>query len=210
MAVTIIISNNKYIRAVLLVIVCLLAFKPLIGSGTLFENYKIIMGKTRTTYDGYASWNEFYSERLFQEIKEYINKPIDSYRVCSVGLYPEITLYNGFYTIDGYPNEYPLEYKKRFRKIIEKELEKNDEIRQYFDLWGNRCYVFSSELSTDLFVTKYEKRRVLNNIELNMDELHNLNCRYLLSSVEIESDDLSFVKKFTDDKALFDVYLYEL
>lgn len=70
------------------------------------------------------TFREFYASEQFKEIKEYIGRPQDSYRVASIGLHPSIAQYNGFYTLDTYNNLYPLSYKYEFRKIIEKELEK--------------------------------------------------------------------------------------
>ncbi|MDQ0218917.1 hypothetical protein J2S21_002011 [Peribacillus cavernae] len=45
------------------------------------------------------SVNEFYAEKLFQNIKEHIAQPQEDYRVVSIGIHPAIAQYNGFYTI---------------------------------------------------------------------------------------------------------------
>jgi hypothetical protein len=70
------------------------------------------------------SYGEFYSPVLFNEIRDYIGKPNETYRVVSIGLHPGISLYNGFYTLDGYFPNYPLAHKKAFREIIAGEIKK--------------------------------------------------------------------------------------
>ena len=49
-------------------------------------------------YRSKPSVKEFYAEELFTEIKEHIGRPVEEYRVASVGLHPAIAQYNGFYT----------------------------------------------------------------------------------------------------------------
>ena len=100
------------------------------------------------------SFHQFYSPELFAEIKDHIGKPQQSYRVVSLGMHPGIALYNGFYLADGYLSDYPLEYKHRFRKVIAAELAKNEDIKDYFDGWGARCYLFSAELDKRFVLTK--------------------------------------------------------
>ena len=68
----------------------------------------------------------------------------------SLGISPAPALMHGFYTVDGYSNNYPLEYKHRFREVIAPEIEKNEEVRVYFDTWGNRCYLFNPVSYTHL------------------------------------------------------------
>ena len=87
-------------------------------------------------YRNQPSFQAFYAEEQFSDIKEYIGLPVDQYRVVSIGIHPAIAQYNGFYTLDSYNNFYPLTYKHQFRKIIAPELEKNKTLKEYFDGWG--------------------------------------------------------------------------
>jgi hypothetical protein len=114
------------------------------------------------------SVKEFYAEKQFQEIKEYIGLPAEDYRVANIGIHPSIAQYNGFYTLDTYNNFYPLSYKYEFRKIIEKELAKNKTIRTYFDEWGGRCYIFTDELGKHYMFKKNSNKR-LKNLQLNVE-----------------------------------------
>lgn len=158
------------------------------------------------------TFEEYFASQQFEEIKDYIGKPQDSYKVASLGLCPAIPLYNGFYCIDGYSNNYPLSYKHDFRKIIEKEIEKNIYIESYFDDWGSRCYLYSAQTNTSYGIDKGSDF-VYTDLELNTDAMKALGCNYLLAAAPIENAkelNLTFLKVFQNDVALYDVYLYEL
>lgn len=159
----------------------------------------------------YVCWEEFYSEDLFTDIKTFIGRPQEEYRVASVALYPAIPLYNGFYCIDGYSNNYSLDYKHAFREIIEQEIKKSDWMHEYFDNWGNRCYIFSSELEDKYFFTRGSA--VIENLELSAAALKNLNCSYIMSGVEIKNaadSGLRLLKTFEHKDSWYRIHLYEV
>ena len=108
---------------------------------------------------GAPSFKQFYATEQFEDIDQYIGAPKSSYRVASIGLHPAIAQYNGFYTLDTYNNYYPLEYKHQFRKIIAAELDKNATLKEYFDEWGGRCYIFVDELGKNTITERTLKRK---------------------------------------------------
>ena len=116
------------------------------------------------------TYHQFFDEELFSQITEYIKKPKQEYAVACIGLYPAVAQYNGFYCIDGYWNAYPLEYKHEFRKIIESELEKDNDLKNYYDHWGSRCYIFSSELGKEY---RYGKNcgKVIQHLDINTETI---------------------------------------
>ncbi|MCQ6275805.1 hypothetical protein JMM81_12665 [Bacillus sp. V3B] len=157
------------------------------------------------------SVKEFYAEKQFQEIKEYIELPVEDYRVVNIGIHPAITQYNGFYTLDTYNNFYPLSYKYEFRKIIEKELAKNTTIRTYFDEWGGRCYIFTEELGKNYMFKKDSNKR-LKNLQLNIEQFKKMGGRYIFSAVPIENaseNDLDLEKVFESEESAWRIYLYK-
>lgn len=157
------------------------------------------------------NYKDYFSQKLFDEINNFINKPKNSYRIINIGIQPAIAQYNGFCTLGSYQNLYLLSYKKSFRKIIEKELDKNKKWREYFDYWGNRCYVFSSELNK-LQYLKNENKKIYN-LELNIPLLKKLNCQYIFSAVKIvnyKNLDLKFLKKFETKDSPWRIYLYKI
>ncbi|MEZ5335184.1 MAG: DUF6044 family protein [Methanolobus sp.] len=157
------------------------------------------------------TFNEFYSPELFSEIKHDTGENIDEYRVVSIGIHPAVAQYNGFYTLDSYQTNYPLKYKYQFRKLIDKELDKNEEIRYYFDGWGNRCYVFTARKKTNFFITK-DKTTPIKTIEFNTSEFKNMGGKYIISAVELrnyQQNDLRLVNTFENDSSPWKIWLYE-
>jgi hypothetical protein len=157
------------------------------------------------------SFRQFYAVEQFQEIRSTIGRPLESYRVASIGLHPEIAQYNGFYTLDTYNNYYPLSYKHSFRRIIAKELKKNAVERKYFDQWGGRCYIFVSELGKKYDYRKNSRKKI-RHLELNMRQFKQMGGQYLFSAVRIgnaSENHLKLLKTFTHPDSAWKIYVYE-
>lgn len=161
---------------------------------------------------GYISWESWFAEDLMQEIDEAIGRDKSTYRVAHLGISPAPALMHGFYTVDGYSNNYPLEYKHRFRRVIAAELDKNDEIRNYFDLWGNRCYLFNSITGNYMRLQKGNSL-VYEGLEFDMDALRELGCEYLFSGAEIVDAarmGLEPVGYYETEKSYWGIWVYAL
>jgi hypothetical protein len=129
----------------------------------------------------------------------------------SLGIHPSVAQYNGFSILDGYCSSYPLEYKHAFRRIIERELDNSPKWKAYFDAWGSRCYVFSSELEGFMY-TKSDTVRVVN-LRLNTAVLREMGGEYVLSAVEIlncRDNDLELLRIFENDHSPWRIYLYRV
>lgn len=156
------------------------------------------------------TYKKYYDTNLFDDISKYINKDKKSYRVVSLGITPSIASFNGFYTLDGYFVNYPLEYKHKFRKIIAKELEKSIKLKNYFDNWGNRCYIFSSEIGPNYLIMNQNKK-VINNLELNTKLLYAENCKYIFSVIPIlNSNKMNINLENTFQGLYWKIYLYKI
>lgn len=158
------------------------------------------------------SWREFYSPKLFHDIQDYIGKDPSTYRVVSIGMYPAISQYNGFYTLDMYVPLYPLEYKHQFRQIIAPELAKNKMLERYFDQWGGRCYIFVDELGKNYLFTK-SKHKAIHHLDLNTKVLKKMGGDYILSAVKIENareNDLKLLHVFENHVSVWRIYLYRV
>ena len=137
------IDRDLLLGKLVILAVCLLPTLQLlkVNSGMYLNVNQINNGSGIT---GYISWESWFAEDLMQEIDEAIGRDKSTYRVAHLGISPAPSLMHGFYTVDGYSNNYPLEYKHSFRRVIAAELDKNPEVAVYFDLWGNRCYLFNN------------------------------------------------------------------
>lgn len=172
------------------------------------NNVKILAGRSMEE----PTYQTFFAIDLLSSIGRHIGRPKENYRVVSIGIHPSVAQFNGFYTLDSYQTTYPLEYKRQFRRIIEKELAKSDVLRGYFDGWGNRCYVFVSELGKSSLYGKMSGTAV-NHLELNTSHLRAMGGEYVLSAVEIlnyKENELSFEGKFSDSSSYWDIYLYRV
>lgn len=152
-------------------------------------------------------------EQVREFLDDYTGKNVDEYRVVSLGIDPAAALYHGFYCLDGYSNHYPLEYKKKFRKIILPELERNEYLRQYYDNWGNRCYLFSSECPGYYTIEKHGFSYM--DYRINTKALYKMGGRYLLSAALIqnaEGQGLSLLreKPFETEDSYYCIYIYEV
>jgi len=158
------------------------------------------------------TFKEFYSESLFKKIDLFIGQNKDEYKVVSIGIHPAIARYNGFTTLDGYLPIYSLDYKYKFREIIELELDKSENYhKKYFDEWGSRFYILSSQLGRNWVNTKNNNADL--NIELNTLALYNLGGRYIFSANKILNEkynNLKLIQTFEEKESPWEIYLYEV
>ena len=143
-------------------------------------NYNI---KSFNTFDAYYRFD------VYKKIKTIVS----SKRVGSLGIDPMIAAMNDINVIDGYHNLYHLEYKKKFKKIIQEELNQNETIKDYYENWGNRVYMYFNDK---------------NNLLLNFQEAKKLGAEYIISTFEIKNKNLSsnFLMFDEDNK----IYLYKI
>lgn len=153
------------------------------------------------------TFKQYFSEDQFDAVRRFINKPQANYRILDVGIDPSVSLYNGFYTLDGYLGDYPISYKHEFRKIIINELSKDITLKKYFDNWGSRCYTFSNELwqNKDKIKKSGYPIRALN---LNFGQAKKMGAKYIFSKGEIKSPEITLLKIFDEKSDLDIIYLY--
>ena len=151
------------------------------------KNYKyknfIFNVKTDKSFDVY------YKFETYKKIKFLVG----SSRVASIGIDPMIAAMNDINIIDGYHNIYPLSYKKKFRKIIQEELSQNNSLKDYYDDWGNRVYMFYSNK---------------NNLLFNFKEAKNLGAEYIISPFIIKNKNLELNRLLRDINKK--IYLYKI
>ncbi len=196
-------------------IICMI-LTTTIGNDEILNNYRRIVGIYHL-----PTFKEYMAPDQFAEVKKFIGEDPKNFRVASIGMNPAILQYNGFYTLDGLQSVYDLNYKNNFRKIFSGELEKNEEIKEYFDGWGNRCYIYSSKLGIDwdaFMISKritQHKREIHTSIplQLNSEAFNDLGGKYLISVIEIESPETSgfkLKKDFGKNDLFWHLYLYQV
>lgn len=181
----------------------------LIANDELQHNYRNLLGLNR-----FPSFHGYLATDLFREINKDLPPNKAEYRVVSVGLSPTIAQYNGYYTLDGLYSSYSKNYKSAFRKIFEQELEKNIENKQYFDNWGNRCYLFPSELKKNHIsnLASKDKNLKILNLNFNTQAFKALGGRYVFSGLEIANapkTGLSLLNVYNTPQSFWKIYVYE-
>ena len=149
---------------------------------------------------------------VFDSIKNHIGKDVKDYKVVSLGIYPAAASMNGFYTLDGFFQNYPLEYKHDFRKIIAGELEKSEHLREYFDYWGNKCYILTSEFPKEYKISK-NADITIQNLEIDTAQLKAMGGDYIFSALPInnfEELSLTFEGNFDTPTSFWRIYLYKV
>ncbi|WP_079529625.1 DUF6044 family protein [Halobacillus hunanensis] len=168
--------------------------------------------ETKYSRIGTPTFEEFYSQELFAEIKQYIGKDPEDYRVVSIAMHPTIAQYNGLYTLDTYNVTYPLSYKHQFRQIIAPELAKNQTLESYFDTWGGRLYMYIAELGKDYLFSK-NSDEVIDQLDINTKQLHDMGGDYVLSALPISNHQelgLVFEQSFENASSPWKIYLYRV
>ncbi len=164
------------------------------------------------TPNNLPSYRAFFAENLFDKIKNTLPGSPANYRVVSIGMHPIVAQVNGFYTLDSYQNNYPLAYKQQFRRIMADEWTKPDahKIRPYFDAYGNRCYVFPTELGMNCLIGKTQTR-VVNDLRFNTAAFGQMGGRYVFSAVPIKNAaSLGWrqVGVFNDEQSYWRIWVY--
>lgn len=159
----------------------------------------------------YATFEEFYSTKLFEEVKNIFQKNTDQkdYKVASLGIHPGVAIYNGVPSIDGYAGIYNLSYKVKIFNVIKDEIEESD-LYEHFVGWGNKCYLYNSEQMDDFLRWKW-KQRILINPAYNYDQLRSLGCDFLISTDPIlNNSELKFLDVVEDAESAWILYLYKI
>lgn len=210
-----IMTQKKYKKICKCVCLCFLCltFVQSASDNILYLNaLNIFVPKIVQKHNYFPTYTSFFSKDIFEKIKDDIGKKQSSYKVISIGLYPTVALYNGFYCLDGYSNNYPIEYKHAFYKIIQYELEKDDALKKYFCNWGNRCYAFSHEIGRNFMIPK-DSELLIRDLSFNLDELRKMNCEYIFSAVQIKSEEqygLHFMNNYSSNDSFYKIWVYQL
>lgn len=169
--------------------------------GVIHHEILVAKHKEGVTFQG------FFAEALFNDIKQDIGQPVSSYRVVSLGFPASVPAYNGFMTADYYLAYYPLDKKHQFREVIAGELQRNPFLRKKYDDWGNRMYLFNSGTAYD-FLGK-EHTAPIDHLYINTHVLRALGVRYIFSRVPIVHG-FKLMRVYTSSESQWEIYVYEL
>ena len=176
------------------------------------NNLRLLVGRPKPEAPSYIA---FVAPKLLARVQQFIwqrtgQRPA-AYRVASLGLPPAVAQLNGFYTLDGGFANYPLTYKHAFRPVIAGELAKSPALATYFDAWGVRCYLLSSELGRHYLWGK-QPGRTVQHYAFDAHAFRQLGGRYVFSAVRLahpQESHLRLLGVFDDSDAYWQLHLYE-
>jgi len=167
--------------------------------------YEILKGTPSTQ----LSFKEFYSEELFETIKEEI--AYDGQWAAAYGMHPAVLQYNGIATLDGYLGLYSEEYKQQFGKLIAPALETSEEFRNTFWNSGIRAYIYSGAGENT-----YQPLKQLNisdtNLYIDGDVFRKMDGCYIFSRIAISNEEeigVTLVGEYTHDSSPYTIYVYQ-
>lgn len=165
-------------------------------------------------------FNGYYSADLFKKIQTQIGKPLNQYKVATFGIHPAAAQYSGMFTIDGYSNNYPLTYKNTFRALIKEDLKlihaKYGFKRYDFETTGHRCYLTNTTVENPYItlgipVDKTTPLNISQTVHWNFDALKQLGCKYIISSVLINTEPgISLQLIYQCENNFYTLYLYQI
>lgn len=201
-------------KRVALALVLLTMLVPL-GKQTLYNDFyntvythAYMLVKQKSTES--LSYREFYSEELFERIKE--ETGYDGKYAAAYGMHPAVLNYNGIATLDGCLSYYYQSYKEAFREVIAPALDVNEAGRVYFDEWGARAYLFSAADDTiwnpvkTMKVTDYE-------LAIDGDAFRKLGGTWIFSRIKITNDKqlgLTLQGSYEDVSSPYTIYVYRV
>ncbi|HJA94130.1 MAG TPA: hypothetical protein H9717_13650 [Candidatus Eisenbergiella merdipullorum] len=154
------------------------------------------------------NYREFFSEALFDEIKEDIG--YNGEYSIAYGMHPSVLSYNGISTLDGYLGFYPEEYKEAFGAMIAPATERVEEWNTYFWDWGARAYIFSG--SGENTWNPVRNMQVSDDaLYIDGDMFRKLGGKYLFSRIEISNGpELGFtlVGAYGGEGSPYTIYVY--
>ena len=127
-------------------------------------------------------WKEYYSEKLFNEIKSGIN--YDGSWSIAYGVEPSVLQYNGIKTLDGYFPNYSLKYHYQFQKLIQPELDIDEMHAKYWASATGRAYVWSPEW---IFIAFKELTIEETPLYIDINAFKEMNGKYIFSRVKISN-----------------------
>lgn len=135
----------------------------------------------------HPTWDGFLLEEELQPVVDVINRcSLEEGSVMVVGIHPSVVQHHGLPTVGGYFQRYPQRTKEQFRDVIAMELADAPVWRRYFDDWGSRAYVFTSELGQPGFGPLQPSDPIHLDVDLQLAR-ERFHARWVVSAAEISN-----------------------
>ena len=200
--------ENQKRRYFIYLIACMQIAVVMFYSGTYGHTYFNLNHAATVKEDEMLTFNEFYAEGFFDDIKDDIGYKGEG--VAALGFHPSVLMYNGFSSIDGYISSYPLTRMLSFREVIAPQLERNPVHQRNYDRWGGRMYLYNDDL--DYRPTRIKSEAPVE-LLINVTAFCDIGGTYIFSRAEIVNTEelgFDFISQYCNSDVIYDIYVYKV
>lgn len=156
----------------------------------------------------YVPYCQFVDKDFWNRLKDKIR--YQNEKVICVGFHPSVAMTNDFNTMDGYLSLHPMSYHRKFREIIAPTLEIYPTIRNYYDTWGGRMYVYAD--STKNPTVDKSKSVEQKELHINTEAFKQQGGRYILSRYILTNAkelQLEMICDYDEPNSLYHIFVYQ-
>ena len=149
----------------------------------------------------HQSFSAYYKKDVFNKITTKLENIKLGQKIACFGFAPAMAQMNDIKTVDGYFGIYPASYHRQWSKMLDQETQNN------FSSWGNQCYLFSNELSSNSQINE------IRHLSINLPILQKIGAEGILSRypiTKIGDKHISPIKVLTNTKNFEVMYFYPL
>lgn len=170
------------------------------------QAYILIKNKETST----VNYREFYSESLFEKIKEDI--AYTGEWSVAYGFHPAVLIYNDIHTLDGYLGMYSQKYKDKWSELEAPAFKGSPSLETYYVEWGARVCLYSGS-DENTYAPMRNLELSDKSLNLDMDILKELECRYIFSRVELNNTKklgIALKGVYEEENSPYTIYVYEV
>ncbi len=157
----------------------------------------------------YVTYCQFIDKDFWNHLKDKIR--YQNEKVICVGIHPSVAMTNDFNTMDGYLPLHPMSYHRQFREIIAPTLEIYAPIRNYYDTWGGRMYVYADSTknpTVDKSKSVEQKELHINTKAFKQQGGIYILSRYILTNAK--ELHLEMICDYDEPSSLYHIFVYQV
>ncbi len=179
------------------------------GSQSRYNFFHYFYAEQLSAIKDYVSYNKFVNKDFWNRLKEKIRYKNE--KVICVGFHPSVAMANDFNTMDGYLPVHSMSYHNQFREIIAPSLDKYNSLRNYYDTWGGRMYVYAysiKDADVDKSKSVHETALLINTEAFKQQGGKYILSRFVLANAE--ELHLKLLCDYDESNSLYHIFVYEI
>ncbi len=195
--------------SVVFVIVFLQLCRVLFSFGSYRNTMENVFHSFFINQPNVISYQRFFDADFWNQLKNKMH--YNNEKVVCVGFHPSVAIVNDFNTMDGYLSIHPLEHHRKFREIIAPTLDVYSSIRNYYDTWGGRMYVYADSLkNVDIVKDNLVEQKTL---LINTEAFKAQGGKYVLSRYTLTNAADIGLKKVCEHEgsgSIYHIFVYQV